>query len=110
MDFLASMADSSRKRVAAARKLQSDVEMWRWAESTPRPPLLVLSPKRFDVIAEVKLRSPAVGVLKSGGEDIAARVTSYARAGAAAVSVLTEPEKFEGSLDHLEEAGRALQG
>ncbi len=47
--------------------------------------------------------------MKSGGEDIAARVTSYARAGAAAVSVLTEPDRFEGSLDHLEQAARALQ-
>jgi indole-3-glycerol phosphate synthase len=109
MDFLATMAASSRARVAEARKVQGDAEMWRWAESTPQPPKLLLSPKHFDVIAEVKLRSPAVGVLKSGGEDIAARVTSYARAGAAAVSVLTEPERFEGSLDHLDEASRALQ-
>jgi indole-3-glycerol phosphate synthase len=49
----------------------------------------------------VKLRSPAVGQLKGGDEDVQARGTSYARAGAAAVSVLTEPERFEGSLDHL---------
>jgi indole-3-glycerol phosphate synthase len=70
---------------------------------------LWLSPQGFDVIAEVKLRSPAVGQLRDGDEDIATRVTSYARAGAAAVSVLTEPERFEGSLDHLEQAARALR-
>ncbi len=109
MDFLATMAASSRARVAEARKVQSDAEIWRWAESTPQPPKLLLSPKHFDVIAEVKLRSPAVGQLQASDEDIAARVTSYARAGAAAVSGLTEPERFEGSLDHLEEASRALQ-
>jgi indole-3-glycerol phosphate synthase len=108
-DFLTRMASSSRKRAFEARKLHSDVEIWRWAESSPRPPKLVLSPQKFDVIAEVKLRSPAVGVLKGGDEDIAARVTTYAAAGAAAVSVLTEPEVFEGSLDHLEEAARALE-
>jgi len=108
MDFLNSMAYSSRARVAEARKLQSDIEIWRWAESTPEPPRLLLSPKGFDVIAEVKLRSPAVGKLRDVDEDIGARVTTYARAGAAAVSVLTEPEKFEGSLDHLEEASRLL--
>jgi indole-3-glycerol phosphate synthase len=107
-DFLARMAFSSRQRVSAARKILSDVELWRWAEASPQPPKLVLSPKGFDVIAEVKLRSPAVGVLRSGDEDISARVTSYAAAGAAAVSVLTEPEVFEGSLDHLEGAARAL--
>lgn len=108
-DFLATMAAGSRQRVAVARRLHSEAEIWRWAESSPSPPRLVLSPKGFDVVAEVKLRSPAVGQLKGGEEDIAARVTSYARAGAAAVSVLTEPERFAGSLDHLEQAARALE-
>jgi indole-3-glycerol phosphate synthase len=108
-DFLATMAASSRARVAEARKLHSTADVWRLAEVTPAPPRLLLSPKGFDVIAEVKLRSPAVGALKGGDEDVAARVTGYAQAGAAAVSVLTEPERFEGSLDHLEEAARALE-
>ena len=107
-DFLANMAASSRERVAAARQACSEAELLRWALATPPPPQLVLAPQGFDVIAEVKLRSPAVGVLKEGGEDITARVTQYANAGAAAVSVLTEPDRFEGSLDHLEQAARAL--
>lgn len=108
-DFLAGMAAGSRRRVAEARKVTSDVDIWRWAESSPAAPRVMLSPEGFDVIAEVKLRSPAVGQLSGGDEDVAARVTQYARAGAAAVSVLTEPERFEGSLDHLEQAARALQ-
>jgi indole-3-glycerol phosphate synthase len=108
-DFLARMAFSSRQRVAEARRQHSDVEIWRRAEASPLPPRLVLSPQKFDVIAEVKLRSPAAGVLSGGDEDIPKRVTCYAAAGAAAVSVLTEPEVFEGSLDHLEEAARALE-
>jgi indole-3-glycerol phosphate synthase len=108
-DFLASMAASSRARVAAARRAQGDADLWRWAEASPAPPPLYLSPEGFDVIAEVKLRSPAVGQLRdSGDEDVVARVKGYAAAGAAAVSVLTEPERFEGSLDHLEQASRAL--
>ncbi len=108
-DFLATMAASSRRRAEEARREMPDAEIWRWAQSSPPPPRLLLSPKGFDVIAEVKLRSPAVGQLKDGDEDVAARVTSYASAGAAAVSVLTEPERFEGSLDHLEQAARALE-
>jgi indole-3-glycerol phosphate synthase len=108
-DFLAAMAASSQARVEAARRLQADSELWRLAEASPAPPALRLSPQRFDVIAEVKLRSPAVGVLRDGeSEDIEARVSRYAAAGAAAVSVLTEPERFEGSLDHLAQAARAL--
>jgi indole-3-glycerol phosphate synthase len=108
-DFLATMAASSRARVAAARGVQSDADLWRRAEASPPPPPLHLSPEGFDVIAEVKLRSPAVGKLRdSGAEDVVARVKGYAAAGAAAVSVLTEPERFEGSLDHLAQAARAL--
>jgi indole-3-glycerol phosphate synthase len=108
-DFLAGMAASSRARVASARREQPDGEIWRWAECSPAPPQLRLSPDGFDVIAEVKLRSPAVGQLKGGDEDIAGRVTAYARAGAATISVLTEPDRFDGSLDHLAKASQALQ-
>jgi len=108
-NFLAEMAAGSRRRAAAARRQCAEPELWRRAEATPAPPPLVLSPDGFDVIAEVKLRSPAVGVLRGGDEDITARVSRYARAGAAAVSVLTEPDVFEGSLDHLQQATRALQ-
>ena len=108
-DFLAGMAASSRARVAAARREHGDAEIWQRAEAAPMPPRLQLSPQRFDVIAEVKLRSPAVGQLSGGDEDITARVTRYASAGAAAVSVLTEPERFEGSLDHLQQAACALK-
>jgi indole-3-glycerol phosphate synthase len=107
-DFLATMAASSRARVDAARKLCGEGELMRWAQASPLPAKLMLSPLGFDLIAEVKLVSPAAGKLKGSDEDVAARVTDYAAAGAAAVSVLTEPDRFEGSLDHLEQASRAL--
>ena len=38
-----------------------------------------------------------------------ARIAAYARGGAAAVSVLTEPSRFDGSLEHLERAAAALR-
>src|SRR6185295_1282036 len=73
----------------------------------PAAPKLRLA--NFDLIAEVKLRSPAVGLLKSADdEDVGARVATYARAGAAAVSILTEPSRFDGSLDDLAGGARAL--
>ncbi len=108
-DFLAGMADSSRRRVEAALQLLPQEELWQRALRAPPAPALRLSPQGFDVIAEVKLRSPAVGQLAGGSTDVMARVASYAQAGAAAVSVLTEPERFEGSLIHLDQAARALQ-
>jgi indole-3-glycerol phosphate synthase len=78
------------------------------ARRCPPPPPLRLAAGGFDVIAELKLRSPAAGQLGTPAASIAERVTAYARAGAAAVSVLTEPERFDGSLEHLAEAQAAL--
>jgi indole-3-glycerol phosphate synthase len=52
------------------------------------------------VIAECKRRSPARGILRDA-YDPAAHALAYARAGAAAISVLTEPCFFDGALEHL---------
>jgi indole-3-glycerol phosphate synthase len=52
------------------------------------------------VIAECKRRSPSRGVLRRD-YDPAAIAMAYERAGAAAISVLTEPTFFDGSLEHL---------
>ena len=108
MSFLEQMAMASRKRVGAARAACSQAELLARANDTPAPPALRLQQGGFDLIAELKLRSPAVGKLKGMDEDVVARVTTYAHAGAAAVSVLTEPTRFDGSLDHLRAAAQAL--
>src|SRR3569833_3127605 len=107
-DFLEQMAASSRQRADAAKRNCSDADLLARALASPAPPRLRRNPAGFDLIAELKLRSPAVGQLKSADEDVPARVTAYARAGAAAVSVLTEPSRFDGSLSHLELATRVL--
>lgn len=107
-DFLADMAASSHARVVAARREVDDATLLARALATPPAPRLRLSPLGFDLIAEVKLRSPALGALRGEDEDVAARVVQYATAGAAAISVLTEPSRFDGSLEHLQLAVRAL--
>ena len=58
------------------------------------------APGRVRVIAECKRRSPSCGILRADyrPDTIAA---SYEAHGAAAVSVLTEPTFFDGSLEHL---------
>jgi indole-3-glycerol phosphate synthase len=58
------------------------------------------------IIAECKQRSPSRGVLRRE-YDPPAIALEYERAGAAAISVLTEPTFFSGSLDHLR-AARAV--
>ncbi len=62
------------------------------------------------MIAEIKGRSPAEGGLSCGNEDRAERARQYARGGAAAISVLTEPSRFDGGLEHLEEVVAAVPG
>ena len=107
--FLDEMAAGSRARVSEAVAARSLAELESAARATPAPPPLRLDASGFDLIAELKLRSPAAGVLVPAGEDLAARVTGYARAGAAAVSVLTEPSRFDGTLAHLSAAAAALR-
>jgi indole-3-glycerol phosphate synthase len=107
-DFLEQMAAGSRERLAEARRGCSEAALLQHARALPAAPRLTANPARFDLIAELKLRSPAVGQLKSSDEDVAGRVTTYARAGAAAVSVLTEPSRFDGSMAHLESATKSL--
>ena len=107
-DFLQQMAESSRERVRIARRSVSDAALLDLARATPSPPALQRHRDGFDLIAEMKLRSPAAGQLKSGDEDVPARVTAYAQAGAAAVSILTEPSRFDGSLAHLQAGARTL--
>jgi indole-3-glycerol phosphate synthase len=108
-DFLKKMAERSRARVVEAMHACPAARMYDEAERAPAPLPLVPSAAGFDIIAEHKLRSPAAGTLPGQQEDIAARVASYAAAGAVAVSVLTEPSEFHGELSHLELAARALR-
>jgi indole-3-glycerol phosphate synthase len=98
-DFLQTMARASAERAALAMPPSSaDLDK----------PLLPLTLNGFDLIAEIKDRSPAEGDLATADTDRAARARQYAAGGAAAISVLTEPDKFSGSLQHLEEVVAAV--
>jgi indole-3-glycerol phosphate synthase len=106
--FLDRMAESSARRLDAARARLPMDELARQAAALPPPPPLRLHQKGFDIIAELKLRSPSAGTLSDDGAGIEDRVIAYSSAGAAAVSVLTEPDRFGGNLAHLERAAAAL--
>jgi indole-3-glycerol phosphate synthase len=106
--FLDDMAAASTERVERALRVESFDALEQRAKAAPASAPLCLS-SGFDVIAELKLRSPAAGQLGSQQDDWLARVAAYARGGAAAVSVLTEPKRFDGSLDHLRQACEVLK-
>ena len=107
--FLDQMARSSAERARVSQANLPVASLEAKIRALPPAPPLKLSPDGFDVIAELKLRSPAVGALSDAGTDGASRILDYARGGAAAVSVLTEPSRFDGALSHLEAAVAALK-
>jgi indole-3-glycerol phosphate synthase len=94
-DFLQTMAESSAARAALIHDSFSDDRLDR--------PVLPICGDGFGVIAEIKNRSPAEGELATGAGSRASRALQYAAGGAAAISVLTEPARFDGELSHLEE-------
>ena len=107
-DFLATMARESRSRVSDARRREPEGALHSRALETPRPPRLLLD-AGFDVIAEIKRRAPSAGSLSPSPRAglAAGRARAYARGGATAISVLTEPSRFGGSLADLEGAAGA---
>lgn len=110
-DFLLRMTESSRRRAHEARSRPGAATLASRARDA-RPALpLDLSEDGFDLIAEAKLASPADGRLVpegSGSTAVVRLARSYETAGALAVSVLTEPDRFDGSLAHLEAAADAV--
>jgi indole-3-glycerol phosphate synthase len=93
-NFLKTMADSSRTRAESARRTYSDDELGR--------PVYPIRFDGFGVIAEIKKRSPAEGDLSASAGSLASRAVTYADGGASAISVLTEPDRFDGGLSDLE--------
>jgi indole-3-glycerol phosphate synthase len=99
-----------RQQVAAAKACCDLAELRRRAEIHQprgfRRALLEAARTRPAIIAELKKASPSKGVLR-GSFPVGRLATALAAAGAAALSVLTEEEHFQGSLDHLREASAA---
>nr|POE80929.1 multifunctional tryptophan biosynthesis protein [Quercus suber] len=67
------------------------------------------SPFKLSLLAEVKRASPSKGII-SLSACAPAQARTYALAGASAISVLTEPEWFKGSIDDLRLVRQALAG
>jgi indole-3-glycerol phosphate synthase len=102
------MARSSRARARELAARAGSIRLRHAALESPPAPRLV-PPEGFGVLAEIKFASPAAGRLAEPASPraAAARARCYRRAGAAALSVLTEPTSFAGSLEHLAAAAAA---
>jgi indole-3-glycerol phosphate synthase len=103
-DLLAAIVAATERRVAVARQRVSQDALERYAaHAAPRGQAFraaVERPGRVNVIAECKRRSPSRGVLRQDYHPVEI-ACAYERSGAVAVSVLTEPAFFDGSLEHL---------
>jgi len=105
--FLQSMGQSSQLRVGAARAARPLESVIEAALATPPPRVVGRFGKVFDLIAEIKPRSPAEGELADSR--LVERAVAYQAGGARMLSVLTEPEAFGGSLDLLEAVAARAQ-
>ena len=78
-------------------------------EPGSEPPSLAHALRRetVAVIAEIKRRSPSKGEL-NGSIEAVSQAEAFERGGAAAISVLTEPEFFGGSLEDLRDVRRSV--
>jgi indole-3-glycerol phosphate synthase len=98
------------KKTEVAR-IKRQVPIWSLRERARlRKPLDFAAALRWEgvkLIAEVKKASPSKGLLCPDFKPVEIAKT-YARHGAAAISVLTESSYFQGSLDYLEEIRKAV--
>ncbi len=117
MDFLFEMIQSSAQRAEAAR-----TERPLWPPADPPQPRrfrnalaapsedarAAMRPEPLAIIAEVKRRSPSKGDI-APELDAVKQAMAYEAAGADAVSVLTEPFRFGGSMDDLRAVATAVR-
>ncbi len=109
MTYLDDLLASTHRRLEEVRARISPEVLEERLASAPEPRGFALSLEQAEgvaVIAEIKRRSPSRGplALKVNASELAA---SFAAGGASALSVVTEPDHFEGSLEDLAAARSA---
>ncbi len=105
------------KAIVSATRARVTVQRARVTERTLEDAIGAIQPARGfrdrlaapgrNVVAECKRRSPSRGVLRRSYDPVAIAM-GYEAAGAAAISVLTEPAFFDGALAHLEDVRRVV--
>ena len=112
MDILSKIIAQKRLRVDSA-KAAAPIEELREqalakrAEAKPQALRYALKGENLNIIAEFKRRSPSKGAIRENA-DAMTIARSYQSAGAAAISVLTEENYFDGSLTDLRDVRSAV--
>ncbi len=106
-DILARIVEHKRSELAQDRARRGDLERRADARKDHRDFRAALTSNSPAIIAEIKKASPSKGVLANQFDPVAiARM--YASGGAAALSVLTDRQFFQGKLDDMEAARSAV--
>lgn len=111
MNVLSEIIAKKRERVEQAKALVAfdalrSQALAKRAKSKPHALRSALENEGINIIAEFKRRSPSKGVIREDA-DLESIVRSYQAGGAAALSILTEEDYFDGSLENLR-AAKAL--
>ena len=110
MDILERIVQAKRAQIARD-KAESPMRRMIGLATTAMPPrdfpAALRRQRGIPIIAEIKRASPSRGEIKPGA-DVTRVAETYERAGAAALSVLTEAGFFLGAPEHLGEAKRAV--
>ena len=107
--ILAKLIAAKRDRLQKAKMRVPEAVVRQMAKTTPPAPSLrsaLESVQRVRVIAEIKKASPSKGVL-SPQLDVESLAAQYKANGAAAISVVTEEDHFQGDLSWVRLSGRA---
>jgi indole-3-glycerol phosphate synthase len=99
MGFLTDLVDDLRRRLERDPLDESQLLAIAMHLPPPRPFEGSLRRTRPAVIAEYKRSSPSAGAIAE--PDVAGQARAYEEGGAAAISVLTEPTRFDGALADL---------
>jgi indole-3-glycerol phosphate synthase len=106
VEILTEIIAKKKERVAAAKTARSEESLREEAlaaRRAARPHALISAldqGARVNIIAEFKRRSPSKGVIRADVDPVT-MARDYERGGAVAISVLTEQDYFDGSLDDL---------
>ena len=111
-DILTRILDWKRQEVAQARQTLPLAELRQRLPDLPptrafRPALQGRETRGTRIIAEIKKASPSAGLIRADFDPLAI-ATTYARHGAAAISILTDEKFFQGELAYLTAVRQAV--